>query len=88
MSKACKIGYVHIKDYYTRIWKKYVAIMSNNFIYIYLDKKDLNYAAYYFIKGAKMENYREPKDKEKPFHFKIKNKFNEVVFGFDKEGLI
>jgi hypothetical protein len=35
-----------------------------------------------------MEKYRDPKDKEKPFHFKIKNKLNEVIFGFDKEDLI
>jgi hypothetical protein len=40
MKKAAKIGIVHVKDSLTQIWKKYVAVMSENYIYIYLDKKD------------------------------------------------
>lgn len=88
MSKATKVGIVHIKDTITQLWKKYVAVMSNNYIYIYLDKKDKMYTSYYYIKGASLESYKVPLDKEKPFHFKIKNKLNEVIFGFDKEDLI
>ena len=31
-----------------------------------------------------MEKFHEEKDKDKPYYFKISNKLNEVVFGFDK----
>jgi hypothetical protein len=89
MSQASKIGVVYIKDSLTRLlWKKYIAVMSENYIYLFINKQDKNYAAYYYIRQADLEKYREPLDKEKPFHFKIKNKINEVVFGFDKEELI
>jgi len=40
MKKAAKIGVVHIKDSLTGIWKKYIAVMSENYIYLYNDKKD------------------------------------------------
>ena len=43
---------VYIKDAVTQMWKKYVAIMSDNYIYIYLNTKDENYYAYYYIKNA------------------------------------
>ena len=67
---------VYIKDAVTQMWKKYVAIMSDNYIYIYLNTKDENYYAYYYIKNATLQRSYEPKDKEKPHHFKIKNKLN------------
>jgi hypothetical protein len=75
---------VYIKDSYTQIWKKYVAIMSESYIYIYLGAKDEDYTAYYYIKGAHLEKIHDPNDKEKPYHFKIKNNLNEVTFGFEK----
>lgn len=83
--KAAKIGFVSIKDSLTLAWKKYVAIMSENYIYLYLNKNDKDYYAFYYVKGATLDKYREPSDQEKPYHFRIKNKVNEVVFGFDKE---
>ena len=83
--KAAKIGFVSVKDSLTLAWKKYVAIMSENYIYLYLGKNDKDYYAFYYVKGATLDKFREPADQEKPFHFRIKNKVNEVVFGFDKE---
>lgn len=59
--------------------------MSENYIYLFLNKNDKDYYAYYYIKGAHLEKYTDPLDKDKAFHFKIKNKVNQVVFGFDKE---
>lgn len=50
--RSSKIGIVHIKDSITKIWKKYIAIMSENYIYLYVNKSDKDYAAYYYIKGA------------------------------------
>lgn len=38
--KASKIGMVHVKDSVTNGWKKYVAIMSENYIYLYNSPKD------------------------------------------------
>lgn len=55
MKKAAKIGVVHIKDSLTGIWKKYIAVMSENYIYLYNDKKDQTYRAYYYIKNAVVE---------------------------------
>lgn len=83
--KATKIGFVAVKDALTLAWKKYVAIMSENYIYLYLNKNDKDYHAFYYVKGASLDKYREPSDQEKPYHFRIKNKVNEVVFGFDRE---
>lgn len=68
----------------TQVWKKYVAIMCDNYIYLYLTPKDENYYAYYYIKKATLEKVHEPLDKEKPYYFKIKNRLNQVTFGFDK----
>ena len=62
-----------------------MAIMSENYIYLFLNKSDKDYYAYYYIKGAKLEKYTDPLDKDKPYHFRIKNSVNEVVFGFNKE---
>lgn len=86
--KASKIGIVFIKDSVTQAWKKYVAIMSENYIYLYLTTKDENYYAYYYIKNATLDKIHEPTDKEKPYHFKIKNNLNQVTFGFEKPELI
>jgi len=52
MGKASKIGVVYIKDSLTRVWKKYIAVMSENYIYLFINKQDKNYAAYYYIKLA------------------------------------
>lgn len=62
--------------------------MSENYIYLYINKTDKDYYGYYYIKGAKLQKYMEPLDKQKPYHFRIKNKVNEVVFGFDKQDQI
>lgn len=59
--------------------------MTDHYIYLYLNKNDQDYYAYYYIKGATLEKFNEPLDKEKPYYFKIKNKVNEVIFGFDKQ---
>jgi hypothetical protein len=32
-------------------WKKYIAVLSENYIYLFSDKKDLNYAESYYIKN-------------------------------------
>ena len=79
---------VYVKDNMTQIWKKYVAIMSENYIYLYLGTKDKNYYAYYYIKNADLQKIHDASDKQKPYHFKIKNKLNQVTFGFDKPELI
>lgn len=62
-SKASKIGFVHIKDSITKMWKKYVAIMHQNYIYLYINKNDQEYSAYYYIKGASLHKQKEPLDK-------------------------
>ena len=33
-------------------WKKYIGILSNNYIYFYKDKKDINYVAYYYVRNS------------------------------------
>jgi hypothetical protein len=59
--------------------------MSENYIYLYLNKSDKDYYAYYYIKGVTIDRYKDPLDKEKPYHLKLKNKLNEAIFGFDKD---
>jgi hypothetical protein len=83
-----KIGFVYIKGRLTQVWEKYVAIMSENYIYLYLNKNDKDYYAYYYIKGANLQRFSDPLDTQKQFLFRISNKVNEVVFGFDKEDQI
>jgi hypothetical protein len=33
--------------------------MTDNYIYLFLNKNDKDYYAYYYIKGAKLEKYKE-----------------------------
>lgn len=54
MQKSTKIGIVYIKDSITRLWKKYVAVMSQNYIYLFVNKQDKDYSAYYYIKNAEL----------------------------------
>ena len=82
--KASKIGMVFIRDSMTQVWKKYVAIMSENYIYLYIGTKDEDYYAYYYIKNAELETTHDSTDKVKPYHFRIRNSLNEVTLGFDK----
>ena len=55
--------------------------MTDNYLYIYLDKKDINYTTYYYVKSAqiKIEQF-DPV--EKLFIFSLKNKVNAGLFGF------
>jgi len=43
---------VYIYDNVTHVYKKYVAIMAGNYIYLYNNPKDEKYSAYYYIKNA------------------------------------
>ena len=85
MGRATKIGVVHIRDGLTQLWRKYIAVMSDNYIYLYNDKKDRNYAAYYYIKNATTRQTHQENEKERPHQLSISNKLNSVTFGFDKK---
>jgi hypothetical protein len=84
MSKASKIGFIYKQDGVTKLWIKQVGVMSENYIYLFNSKSDQTYNSYYYLKNAQLSKKKDIYDKDKPFHLSIKNKINEVVFGFDK----
>ncbi len=36
----------------TKNWKRYVGFLSNNYLYLFIDKKDIEYAHYYYVKNS------------------------------------
>lgn len=71
----------------TKSWKKYIGILSDNYIYFYNDKKNINYVYYYYIKNSDITvlNPTSDSDKDKYFVFKLKNKVNTANLAFDKK---
>ncbi len=56
MKNATKIGFLYIEDNnVTKTWKRYIAVLSDNYIYLYNDKKDINYVAYYYIRNSNLK---------------------------------
>ncbi len=56
LKNAKKIGFVYIEDsLMTKSWKKYIAVLSDNYIYFYKDKKDIDYVAYYYVRNSEIK---------------------------------
>lgn len=72
----------------TKSWKKYIGILSDNYIYFYNDKKDINYVHYYYIRNSEITVLNQTDSKDKYFVFKLKNKVNTVCFAFDKKNTL
>jgi len=36
----------------TKNWKKYIGILSDNYLYLYNDKKDIDYVYYFFVRNS------------------------------------
>jgi hypothetical protein len=53
MKNARKIGFIFLEDNsVTKTWKKYVGVLSDNYLYLYHDKRDINYAVYYYVRNS------------------------------------
>lgn len=86
LKNAKKIGFIFLEDnVMTKSWKKYIGILSDNYIYFYNDKKDINYVQYYYIKNSDITVLEQTDSKGKYFVFRLKNKVNTVNLGFDKK---
>jgi hypothetical protein len=63
MKESKKIGVIYEQ---TREPKKFIAVLSGSYLYLYIDKKDLQYTTYYYIKNAKMTKVAEKDITKKP----------------------
>lgn len=85
LKNAKKIGFIYIEDNkMTKSWKRYIGILSDNYLYFYNDKKDINYVYYYFVRNSEIKILQNTDPNGKQFSFRLKNKVNTQVFGFDK----
>lgn len=69
----------------TKTWKHYIGILSDNYLYLYNDKKDINYVHYYYVRNSDIKIVENPDPKGKEFSFHMKNKVSNVVLGFEKK---
>jgi hypothetical protein len=69
----------------TKSWKKYIGILSDNYIYFYNDKKDINYVYYYYIRNSDIQVLEQTDPNGMAFCFKLTNKVNKCVIAFDKK---
>lgn len=85
MKAAKKIGFIYIEENpVTKSWKKYIGVLTDNYVYLYKDKKDVNYSSFYYIRNSAIDIIPKAETKGKNYCFTIKNKVNSGVFGFDK----
>lgn len=63
---------------------KYIGVLNQPFLYLYKDKKDLEYKDYYYLKDCEICYNKDCETFQKPFSVTIKNKVNEFTLGFDK----
>ena len=59
--------------------------MSNNYLYLYNDKKDINYVYYFYIRNSEIKTVELSDPKAKAFCFHLKNKVDSVTLGFEKK---
>ena len=52
MKNKTKIGIIYEQNKDSDA-KKYIGVLSGSYLYLYGDKKDTEYAKYYFVKNAK-----------------------------------
>ncbi len=36
----------------TKGWNKYIGVLADNYLYLYKDKKDLDYVNYFYIRNS------------------------------------
>lgn len=63
---------------------KYIAVLSGSYLYLYLDKKDVQYKNYFYIKNSKYETVPEKEPTKKPLSLVVENSVNKLILGFDK----
>ena len=55
MNKTKKIGFIYIQDStMTKGWNKYIGVLADNYLYLYKDKKDLDYVNYFYIRNSEI----------------------------------
>jgi hypothetical protein len=69
MANAKKLGFLYLQEGIAKNWNRYIAVLSASYLYLYKDKKDVNYAAYYYIKNAAMEVMNKVDPQGKAFVF-------------------
>ena len=84
MKQAKKIGIIYEQTKSSEA-KKFIGVLSGGYIYLYENKKDVDYNQYYYVKNAKLTRQYETIHPHKEFSVAIENSVNRVVFGFDKE---
>ena len=67
---------------------KYIAVLTGSYLYLYQDKKDVQYKTYFYIKNSKYETIEETDPIKKPLSLVIENSVNKFVLGFDKEATL
>lgn len=86
LRNAKKIGFIYIEDnVVTKSWRKYIGILSDNYLYLYNDKKDINYVYYFYVRNSNIKVIQNPDPKAKAFSFHLKNKVNSTTLGFQKK---
>ena len=79
MKGAKKIGEVYEQS---KEAKKYFAVLNGYFIYLYKDKKDVEYESYYYLKNCEIQRNSEISSEKKPFEVIFTNQVNKLTFGF------
>ena len=86
MKQAKKIGIIF--DQSTKQPKKYIGVLSAGYLYLYNDKKDVQYSTYFYVRNSKISIEKEEIDiAKRPFSLVVENSVNKVRIGFDKESV-
>lgn len=87
MSTAKKLGILY-QQKGTEDPKKFIAVLSGGYIYLYADKKDIHYAEYYYVKNSVFRIETETLPHQKPYSFELSNSVNNTFLAFDKEKIM
>lgn len=60
-------------------------MLSGGYLYLYNDKKDIQYTTYYYVRNSKTSIEKEEDIAKKPFSLVVENSVNKIRLGFEKE---
>lgn len=52
---------------------------------MFVDKKDIQYSTYYYVRNSKLSQMKQDDISKKPFSLIVENSVNKFKLGFDKE---
>ncbi len=80
MKDAKKIGIVYEQS--KSPVKKYIGVLAGSYLYLYSDKRDVEYTAYYYLKNCDITYNNETSPDKKMLEVRFHNSVNDLVLGF------